>query len=204
MEKSIVLGKGVSGSVGLSPNVRVCAIELPSVAEVDPFGSPASTPGGPTLGNGLAGEEGPAEAFLAQQESEIAGIENHEALAILDSGALGLQPHSDLPGIQMLLMESRVEREATKELEKWYARQVEQLQKTKANNRAAEEVFVNDIDESSSSTEWKWVIWLCDFNPKSSKQAKDISCMRSVLISLKQAPQCTEELPYGNTASAIS
>lgn len=44
------------------------------------------------------------------------------------------------------------------------------------------------MDESSPGTEWEHVARLCDFNPKSSKQAKDVSRMRSVLISLKQAP----------------
>lgn len=87
------------------------------------------------------------------------------------------------PGCQFSEARSRVERKAIKELEEWYARQDEQLQKTKANNRAAEEAFVNDIDESSPGTEWERVARLCDFNPKSSKQAKDVSRMRSVLIS---------------------
>ncbi|XP_016083036.2 clathrin light chain A isoform X1 [Ornithorhynchus anatinus] len=77
---------------------------------------------------------------------------------------------------------------AIKELEEWYARQNEQLQKTKVNNRAAEEAFVNDMEETSPGTEWERLARLCDFNPKSSKQAKDVSRMRSVLISLKQTP----------------
>nr|KAF6314313.1 clathrin light chain A [Myotis myotis] len=68
------------------------------MAELDPFGAPAGTPGGPALGNGVAGEEDPAAAFLAQQESEIAGIENDEAFAILDGGAPGPQPHGEPPG----------------------------------------------------------------------------------------------------------
>ena len=63
-----------------------------------------------------------------------------------------------------------------------------QLQKTKANNRAAEEAFVHDIKELSPGTEWERAAQLCDFNPKSSKQAKDISHGHSVLISLKQGP----------------
>ncbi|XP_006758555.1 PREDICTED: clathrin light chain A isoform X2 [Myotis davidii] len=231
------------------------------MAELDPFGAPAGTPGGPALGNGVAGEEDPAAAFLAQQESEIAGIENDEAFAILDGGAPGPQPHGEPPGspdavdgvmngeyyqesngptdsyaaisqvdrlqsepesirkwreeqmerLEALDANSRKQEaewkeKAVKELEEWYARQEEQLQKTKANNRvadeafykqpfadvigyvAAEEAFVNDIDESSPGTEWERVARLCDFNPKSSKQAKDVSRMRSVLISLKQAP----------------
>ncbi|XP_005884019.1 clathrin light chain A isoform X3 [Myotis yumanensis] len=225
------------------------------MAELDPFGAPAGTPGGPALGNGVAGEEDPAAAFLAQQESEIAGIENDEAFAILDGGAPGPQPHGEPPGspdavdgvmngeyyqesngptdsyaaisqvdrlqsepesirkwreeqmerLEALDANSRKQEaewkeKAIKELEEWYARQDEQLQKTKANNstnishpcysleQAAEEAFVNDIDESSPGTEWERVARLCDFNPKSSKQAKDVSRMRSVLISLKQAP----------------
>uniref|UniRef100_F6PS94 Clathrin light chain n=1 Tax=Macaca mulatta TaxID=9544 RepID=F6PS94_MACMU len=223
------------------------------MAELDPFGAPAGAPGGPALGNGVAGagEEDPAAAFLAQQESEIAGIENDEAFAILDGGAPGPQPHGEPPGgpgrnfcngptdsyaaisqvdrlqsepesirkwreeqmerLEALDANSRKQEaewkeKAIKELEEWYARQDEQLQKTKANNRvadeafykqpfadvigyvAAEEAFVNDIDESSPGTEWERVARLCDFNPKSSKQAKDVSRMRSVLISLKQAP----------------
>ncbi|XP_022356335.1 clathrin light chain A isoform X5 [Enhydra lutris kenyoni] len=236
------------------------------MTELDPFGAPAGAPGGPALGNGVAGasEEDPAAAFLAQQESEIAGIENDEAFAILDGGAPGPQPHGEPPGagsqergsisntivfcvkesngptdsyaaisqvdrlqsepesirkwreeqterLEALDANSRKQEaewkeKAIKELEEWYARQDEQLQKTKANNRvadeafyrqpfadvigyvAAEEAFVNDIDESSPGTEWERVARLCDFNPKSSKQAKDVSRMRSVLISLKQAP----------------
>uniref|UniRef100_A0A8D0P7H4 Clathrin light chain n=1 Tax=Sus scrofa TaxID=9823 RepID=A0A8D0P7H4_PIG len=221
------------------------------MADLDPFGAPS----GPSLGNGVAGEEDPAAAFLAQQESEIAGIENDEAFAILDGGAPGPQPHGEPPGgpdavdgvmngeyyqesngptdsyaaisqvdrlqsepesirkwreeqterLEALDANSRKQEaewkeKAIKELEEWYARQDEQLQKTKANNstninhpcysleQAAEEAFVNDIEESSPGTEWERVARLCDFNPKSSKQAKDVSRMRSVLISLKQAP----------------
>lgn len=40
----------------------------------------------PATGNGVGAEEDPAAAFLAQQESEIAGIENDEGFSILDSG----------------------------------------------------------------------------------------------------------------------
>lgn len=40
----------------------------------------------PNAGNGVGSEEDPAAAFLAQQESEIAGIENDEGFSILDSG----------------------------------------------------------------------------------------------------------------------
>ncbi|NWX47477.1 CLCA protein, partial [Steatornis caripensis] len=186
-------------------------------------------------------EEDPAAAFLAQQENEIAGIENDEGYSILESGEVpaALQvpevlgsavisilfvPFKESNGptdsyaaisqvdrlqsepesirkwreeqkerLEQLDANSRKQEaewkeKAIKELEEWYARQDEKLQKTKASNRAAEEAFVNDAEDIFPGTEWERVAQLCDFNPKSSKQAKDVSRMRSVLISLKQAP----------------
>ncbi|XP_006010758.1 clathrin light chain A isoform X2 [Latimeria chalumnae] len=202
--------------------------------------------------NGLTTEEDPAAAFLAQQESEIAGIENDEGFSILDSGEVpaSLQSqqadlvdgavngetfqesngpmdayaaisqadrlHSEPESIrkwreeqkerlEMLDANSRKQEtewkeKAKKELEEWYTRQEELLEKTKANNstninhpcyrleQAAEEAFVTETEEINPGSEWERVARLCDFNPKSSKQAKDVSRMRSVLISLKQAP----------------
>ncbi|XP_064901665.1 clathrin light chain A isoform X7 [Columba livia] len=146
-------------------------------------------------------EEDPAAAFLAQQENEIAGIENdvgvlegREVLsAMQDPDDLGLDANSRK-------QEAEWKEKAIKELEEWYARQDEKLQKTKASNstninhpcysleQAAEEAFVSDAEDIFPGTEWERVAQLCDFNPKSSKQAKDVSRMRSVLISLKQAP----------------
>ncbi|KAG9337111.1 hypothetical protein JZ751_029779, partial [Albula glossodonta] len=100
--------------------------------------------------------------------------------------------------------EAEWKEKAKAELEEWNTRQNEQLEKTKSNNRvldedfykqpfseligyvAAEEAMVSEMDENNPGTEWERVARLCDFNPKSSKQAKDVSRMRSVLISLKQ------------------
>ncbi|XP_077331512.1 clathrin light chain A isoform X3 [Lithobates pipiens] len=189
------------------------------------------------FGNGVSAEEDPAAAFLAQQESEIAGIENDDGFSILDSGEVPMSLHdgavdavmngefyqesngptdsySAISHADRLQAEpesirkwreeqrSRLEvldansrkqegewkEKAAKELDEWYIRQDELLQKTKANNRAAEEAFVSDVEESTPGTEWERVARLCDFNPKSSKQTKDVSRMRSVLISLKQSP----------------
>ncbi|KAM5302044.1 uncharacterized protein AAES06_002719 [Glossophaga mutica] len=53
---------------------------------------------------------------------------------------------------------------------------------------ASEEAFVKESEEDSPGTEWEKVAQLCDFNPKSSKQCKDVSRLRSVLMSLKQTP----------------
>ncbi|KAK4815956.1 hypothetical protein QYF61_010450 [Mycteria americana] len=188
-------------------------------------------------------EEDPAAAFLAQQENEIAGIENDEGYSILESGevpaALQVPEGLDSGAVDGVVngdvyqesngptdsyaaisqvdrlqsepesirkwreeqkerleqldansrkQEAEWKEKAIKELEEWYARQDEKLQKTKASNRAAEEAFVNDAEDIFPGTEWERVAQLCDFNPKSSKQAKDVSRMRSVLISLKQAP----------------
>ncbi|XP_022537442.1 clathrin light chain A isoform X3 [Astyanax mexicanus] len=188
-------------------------------------------------GNGVGTEEDPAAAFLAQQESEIAGIEQDEGFSILDGGEvpshLGADQHnggalngdlheSNGPSdayaaissadrlqaepeslrkwreeqsdrLEELDANSRQQEtewkeKAKVELEEWHARQDEQLAKTKVNNRAAEEAMVSELDENNPGTEWERVARLCDFNPKSSKQAKDVSRMRSVLISLKQSP----------------
>ncbi|MED6291062.1 hypothetical protein CHARACLAT_019758 [Characodon lateralis] len=190
----------------------------------------------PAAGNGVGSEEDPAAAFLAQQESEIAGIENDEGFSILDGGEvpsslgdsndgaingefygesngpsdayaaistadrLQAEPESlrkwreeqrerlEVLDANSRKQESEWKEKAKLELEEWHARQNEQLEKTKSNNRAAEEAMISDLDENNPGTEWERVARLCDFNPKSSKQAKDVSRMRSVLISLKQSP----------------
>uniref|UniRef100_A0A3B4EB74 Clathrin light chain n=1 Tax=Pygocentrus nattereri TaxID=42514 RepID=A0A3B4EB74_PYGNA len=209
-------------------------------------------------GNGVGAEEDPAAAFLAQQESEIAGIEQDEGFSILDGGEvpshLAADQHNGSNGpsdayaaissadrlqaepeslrkwreeqrerLEDLDANSRKQEvewkeKAKVELEEWHARQDEQLAKTKVNNRvldedfykqpfahligyvthinhpcyrldqAAEEAMVTELNESNPGTEWERVARLCDFNPKSNKQAKDVSRMRSVLISLKQSP----------------
>ncbi|KAL7395875.1 hypothetical protein ABVT39_024673 [Epinephelus coioides] len=193
-------------------------------------------------------EEDPAAAFLAQQESEIAGIENDgdgEGFGALE-GAEDEQPSQPAPDnydgfeeepatvngdlfqesngptdnyaaiaqvdIQRQEPESlrkwreeqktRLEaldsaskaaeaewrEKAKKELEDWHVHQNEQMEKNKANNRASEEAFLAESDGDSPGSEWERVARLCDFNPKTNKQAKDVSRMRSVLISLKQTP----------------
>ncbi|KAG7255560.1 hypothetical protein CRUP_001925 [Coryphaenoides rupestris] len=192
----------------------------------------------PAAGNGNGGgsgsEEDPAAAFLAQQESDIAGIENDEGFSILDGGEqesngpsdsyaaishadrLQAEPESlrkwreeQRDRLEVLDDNSRAQESAWKdkaqqELEEWHSRQNEQLEKTKVNNRVLDEDFYtqpfSDLigqrrtrwsptwTRATQGTEWERVARLCDFNPKSSKQAKDVSRMRSVLISLKQAP----------------
>ncbi|RXN18533.1 clathrin light chain A-like isoform X2 [Labeo rohita] len=151
--------------------------------DFDMLGAPQGS-----AGNGIGADEDPAAAFLAQQESEIAGIENDEGFSILDSGEVPSSLIQDPDDANSRKQEVEWKEKAKLELEEWHTRQNEQLEKTKVNNRAAEEAMVSELDENSPGTEWERVARLCDFNPKSSKQAKDVSRMRSVLISLKQAP----------------
>uniref|UniRef100_A0A3B4ESZ2 Clathrin light chain n=1 Tax=Pundamilia nyererei TaxID=303518 RepID=A0A3B4ESZ2_9CICH len=173
-------------------------------------------------------EEDPAAAFLAQQENEIAGIENDgDAFGILE-GAGPATLNGDLfqesngptdsyaaiaqvdiqrqepeslrkwreeqkARLEALDSASKAAEEewrvkAKKELEDWHVHQSEQMEKNKTNNRASEEAFLAETDSNSPGSEWERVARLCDFNPKTNKQAKDVSRMRSVLISLKQTP----------------
>lgn len=82
---------------------------------------------------------------------------------------------------------------ATKELEDWYVQYREQLEMLKTSNRAAlmaadKTTFVAETDDITPGTEWERVAKLCDFNPKSSRNVKDVARMRSIILQLKQAP----------------
>ncbi|XP_030001208.1 clathrin light chain B isoform X2 [Sphaeramia orbicularis] len=206
-------------------------------------------------------EEDPAAAFLAQQESEIAGIENDgEGFGALEGAEQAEQqpanydcfgeepatvngdmfqesngPTDNYAAIAQVdhqrqepeslrkwreeqktrlealdsaskAAEAEWREKAKKELEDWHVHQNEQMEKNKANNRiadkafykqpnsdvigfvASEEAFLAESDGDSPGSAWERVARLCDFNPKTNKQAKDVSRMRSVLISLKQTP----------------
>ncbi|KAK7473883.1 hypothetical protein BaRGS_00034872 [Batillaria attramentaria] len=77
---------------------------------------------------------------------------------------------------------------AKKELDDWYKHHAEQLEKTRENNRAAEEAFIKDRDEKVPGQAWEKITRLCEFNPKNSKNTKDVSRLRSILLQLKQTP----------------
>ncbi|XP_074011640.1 clathrin light chain B isoform X3 [Numenius arquata] len=175
---------------------------------------------------GAGAEEDPAAAFLAQQESEIAVIENDEGFGPTDgesAAAPAGQAAPPEPDAASKVTEQEWREKAKKDLEEWNLRQNEQMEKNRANNRiadkafyqqpdadvigyvvsfervlpvttlqclcrASEEAFLKESKEETPGSEWEKVAQLCDFNPKSSKQSKDVSRMRSVLISLKQTP----------------
>ena len=52
--------------------------------------------------------------------------------------------------------------------------------------RADEESFVSDRDDSTGGHDWERVCRMCDFNPKGTKNTKDVSRMRSIFLQLKQ------------------
>ncbi|XP_075958996.1 clathrin light chain B isoform X2 [Anarhichas minor] len=193
-------------------------------------------------------EEDPAAAFLAQTESEIAGIENdgegfgalegaddeqtsppeptqsnydgfedelaavngemfqesngptdnYAAIAQVDiqrqePESLRKWREEQKTRLEALDLASKAaeaewRNKAKKELEDWQVHQNEQMEKNKVNNRASEEDILAEGNGDSPGSEWERVARLCDFNPKTNKQAKDVSRMRSVLISLKQTP----------------
>ncbi|XP_033948549.1 clathrin light chain B isoform X3 [Pseudochaenichthys georgianus] len=196
-------------------------------------------------------EEDPAAAFLAQQESEIAGIENDgEGFGSLEAAedeqppqpepepepAANYDGFEDEPvtvngdmfeesngptdsyaaiaqvdiqrqepeslrkwreeqktrlealDLASKTAEAEWKEKAKRELEDWHVHQSEQMEKNKTNNRASEEAFLAETEGESPGSEWERVARLCDFNPKTNKTAKDVSRMRSVLISLKQTP----------------
>ena len=54
--------------------------------------------------------------------------------------------------------------------------------------RADEEAFVSDRDELPGGHDWERVCRMCDFNPKGTKNTKDVSRMRSIFLQLKQTP----------------
>jgi hypothetical protein len=77
---------------------------------------------------------------------------------------------------------------ARHELEDWYKHRNEQVEKSKKVNRENEDAFVAQRDERKPGGEWERVCRLCDFNPKGSRNTKDIQRMRSILLQLKQTP----------------
>ena len=55
--------------------------------------------------------------------------------------------------------------------------------------RADEEAYVSERDDSTGGThDWDRVCRMCDFNPKGTKNTKDVTRMRSIFLQLKQNP----------------
>lgn len=78
--------------------------------------------------------------------------------------------------------------QAKRELSEWSTRYAEQLEKSRKNNRSAEKQWVEERDQVDPSLDWEKIAKMCDFNPKSARNAKDTSRLRSILVQLKQTP----------------
>ncbi|XP_062607600.1 clathrin light chain A-like [Saccostrea cucullata] len=189
-------------------------------------------------------EEDPAAAFLAREQTELAGLEDDDTTQQTDEGQYDMfeggepQIMNGAPGFmgedqfeeaqtngpsdaysaitsmdkersepeklriwreeQKMRLEKKDAEEAQKkeewresakkELDDWYKHHNEQIQKTKETNRTAEEAFVKDRDTTQPGGEWEKICRLCEFNPKNSKNTKDVSRLRSILLQLKQTP----------------
>ncbi|XP_057369421.1 clathrin light chain-like isoform X1 [Daphnia carinata] len=84
---------------------------------------------------------------------------------------------------------------AKKELEEWYKHHKEAIDKTRSANREAainaEKELIGTPTEIEPGQEWERIAKLCDFNPKASRNNKDVSRMRSIILQLKQNPTVT-------------
>ena len=55
------------------------------------------------------------------------------------------------------------------------------------SNRNAEKEWVAERDAEIPGQEWEKIAKMCDFNPKATRNVKDTTRMRSILLQLKQA-----------------
>lgn len=86
--------------------------------------------------------------------------------------------------------------QARKELDDFYKQRVEQMERTKGENRVHNRTLEDDLlkngTASSSTTsngksnDWDKITSLCEFNPKNNRSQKDLTRYRSVLLQLKQ------------------
>ncbi|UJR21868.1 hypothetical protein I4U23_024941 [Adineta vaga] len=84
--------------------------------------------------------------------------------------------------------------QAKKELDDFHKQRIEQLDRTKGqnrtNNRTFEDDLLNNGKNSSTSNgkvnDWDKITSLCEFNPKTNRSQKDLTRYRSVLLQLKQ------------------
>lgn len=78
--------------------------------------------------------------------------------------------------------------QAKKELDEWYQKYQEQLNVAKKQNRATEKEWIAERDNEQPGQAWEKISRMCDFNPKTSRNNRDTSRMRSILLQLKQNP----------------
>lgn len=75
--------------------------------------------------------------------------------------------------------------ERCSELKKW--KQLFTRDQTTRRN-AEKDLVSTQVAEPEAGQEWERIAKLCDFNPKASRNSKDVSRMRSIILQLKQTP----------------
>ncbi|KAG1666741.1 Clathrin light chain A [Nymphon striatum] len=158
-------------------SVSPCAIQVTDIAaEESPNPSP---PQEPIITNG------PAEEFTPQV-TQIKNVkEEPEKLKLWREKQQEMLEQKDEEEEKK---KNELRDGAKKELDEWYSRYNDQIEKSKVNNRNAEKEYVTARDATQPGQEWERIATLCDFNPKSSRATKDVSRMRSILLQLKQTP----------------
>jgi len=79
--------------------------------------------------------------------------------------------------------------QAKRDLDDWYKKRNEQLEKTAKRNRSLEQESASDRESAAPGQEWERVVKLCEFNPKYSRATKDLTRFRSILVQMKNQPQ---------------
>jgi hypothetical protein len=84
--------------------------------------------------------------------------------------------------------------QAKKELDDFHKQRIEQLERTKGQNRSnnhtlEDDLFKNGTSSNGKVNDWDKITSLCEFNPKNNRSQKDLTRYRSVLLQLKQQQQ---------------
>ncbi|XP_067938134.1 clathrin light chain A-like [Watersipora subatra] len=159
----------------------------------DPVSADSPPVGGDAFGDA---DMGTAAASLYEEPEPVVQNGPYSAISGLDRLAIEPEKIKKWREDQQKMLEEKdsaeaeqieeMRRAARKELDDWYRHKDEQLEKTKATNRAAEEAYVQEIEDKEPGSEFERICKLCDFNPKNSKNTRDVSRFRSILLQLKQ------------------
>jgi len=83
--------------------------------------------------------------------------------------------------------------QAKKELDDFHKQRLEQLERTKGQNRSKNHPMEDELFKNGTSNgkvnDWDKITSLCEFNPKNNRSQKDLTRYRSILLQLKQQQQ---------------
>merc|ERR1719445_403391 len=178
----------------------------------DDFGEMVGDREAPPVAEEVLAADDPAAEFLAREQEQLGDLEadiRPLSVSPQKSPIIVEKKVKEEPAVirewrekQMEMLRKKDEEEensrnrmrdqAAQELADWYAQNAIQMDKLRETNRAAmesaEKTFVAQIEPIQPGSEWDRVSKLCDFNPKTSKNVKDVSRMRSIILQLKSSP----------------